>query len=86
MTPCEGAPGESILIENSGYSGLRPLLEAQFESFFPFLQKQDLHLRHRDEVRSATVRSRTLLTLPPRCFTVDFNEDFAKITALKTGH
>jgi hypothetical protein len=85
MTPCRGVPGESVLLENDGHTRLRPLLEAQFESFFPFLRKQELHLRHHETVRDLASRSRTFLTLPPRCFTVDFNEDFVRITALKTG-
>ena len=86
MTPCRGLPAETLLLENRGYSGLRPLLEEQFDNFFPLLQRLGLHLRHREELRSFTSHDRTRLTLPPRCFTVDFNEDFVRITALKTGH
>lgn len=85
MTPCGGTAEHYIQLDTGGRTDLSTILEEEFDAFFPLLQRVGLHLRHREHVRDHSSRSRTTLTLPPHCFTVDFNDDFVNIAALKTG-
>ena len=83
MTPCSGTTAESIELERNPGQSFESVIRDHQNAFFQFAQKQALHVMHFGENRENRHRSRTVVTLPPRCFTVDFNEDFVKITALK---
>ena len=83
MTPCSGLPDETLLLENDGEDSLRIILESHYDDFFAFAQRSGLHVTHLGSTVGHSNRSRTVVTLPPRCFTVDFNEDFVKISVLK---
>ena len=83
MQPCDGMPVAHLLLESEGSSELHKILQGNYEAFLPFIQKEGLHIRHHEETVNSISRSRSVLTMPPRCFTVDFNDDLVKITALK---
>ena len=83
MQPCDGMPVAHLLLESEGSSELHKILQGNYEEFLPFIQKEGLHIRHHGKTVNSISRSRSVLTMPPRCFTVDFNDDLVKITALK---
>ncbi len=83
MQPCVGLTGHSILLPVEDDTSLYSTIMDNYDDFFRFIEKEGLHVRHHENVHNAVSRSQTLLSLPPRCFTVDFNEDFVKISALK---
>ncbi len=83
MTPCGGTEGESVFLERSEGADLSGVIASEFDAFFALIRKQGLHVRHYGNSHDGAIRDRTLLTLPPRCFTVDFNEDFVRISTLK---
>ena len=83
MTPCTGTPADALLLESDDETDLRTILENHYDDFFAFAQETGLHVTHEGITQRQSNRSRTVITLPPRCFTVDFNEDFVKISALK---
>jgi hypothetical protein len=83
MRPCSGTQQPPIYLEADNQKSLQHIIDNQYDLFFDYIGHQGLHVRHFSENRNQINRSRTVITLPPRCFTVDFNEDFVKISALK---
>ena len=83
MTPCGGTKAESVLLDRPEGADLSEVIASEFDAFFALIREQGLHVRHYGNARDGAIRDRILLTLPPRCFTVDFNEDFVRISTLK---
>lgn len=83
MSPCAGTAADTLELERASEQSLDSVIREHHDAFFGFAQRHALHVRHFGENRENRHHSRTVVTLPPRCFTVDFNEDFVKITALK---
>jgi hypothetical protein len=82
MTPCEGTPGESLELESDRPKALYHTITGHYDAFFSFIDRQGLHLRHYGTLINQQAVDHTILTLQPRCFTVDFNEDSVRITPL----
>lgn len=86
MTPCPGTPSETLFLntpEPIQPTDLKSVIEEHRDLFFGFVETQGVHIRNFGEHGGAMPADRIVLTLPLRCFTVDFNEDFVKISALK---
>lgn len=86
MQKCRGIPASSVFLDANGSTNLHQILSNQYETFFSLMQQETLHIEHHENNINTANLSHTVFTMPPQCFTVDINEDFAKITALKEGH
>jgi len=86
MQKCRGIPASPVLLDANGSTNLHQIVSNQFEEFFSLMQRQTLHINHHEKNINTANVSHTVFTMPPQCFTVDINEDFAKISALKEGH
>jgi len=83
MHKCSGTPKESILFASSGDETLKAIIAKNEEEFIEFIHKIGLTLTHNEEHTTHKNLSTTILTLRTRCFKVDFNDTFVKISALK---
>lgn len=86
MQKCRGIPASSVLLDTNGSTNLHKILSDQFEEFFSLMQQEALHINHHEKNINTANAGHTVFTMPPQCFTVDINEDFARISALKEGH
>lgn len=83
MQKCNGSVLDSIIFENSYDEDLKTILKNHNEEFITFIHKLGLNVEHRENTKSFRNHSTTILTLKTRCFKVDFNDTFVKISALK---
>jgi len=83
MRPCRGTPTRSITLSVNDDAKIVDILKNNFEEFFDFIAKESLHVRDFSKTSAAINTSTTTLTLPIRCFKVDFKGNLAKITAIK---
>lgn len=82
MQPCSGDPGSELLLDAERSTDLKQIIYDNFDAFFGLIRNEKLHVIHRETTVNGMNRSRTVMTLPPHCFTVDFNQGLAKISAL----
>ena len=84
MKKCEGKPYYNTLILDPKKSeNLKEILLANQEEFIAFLYKIGLSVMHHEETHNGVNDSSTILTLPSKCFKVDFNDNSVKIAPLK---
>lgn len=83
MQRCQGSPGAFVLLETAGEADLDNIIQHDFDLFFTLMQQTALHVDHDEHSIDSIGKSQTVLSMPPQCFTVDINQDLAKITALK---
>lgn len=83
MKKCSGDPGPSVFLNNDGKRDLKAIIDQDFDQFFSLMQRTALHIDHRSKSTDAIERSRTVLSMPPQCFTVDINKELVKMTSLK---
>jgi len=83
MQPCHGSPGDAFTFYADDDAPLEALLTRHNDAFLEYLQSLPLHLVHHEKVTDHQSRSQTVLRLPPRCFTVDFNDGLVKIAPLQ---
>ncbi|MEA3373139.1 MAG: hypothetical protein U9Q62_05535 [Campylobacterota bacterium] len=82
MQKCSGTPRHSILLDTQDSANLHQILLRGFDDFFALMQKEKLHIRHSEKTINGVNSAQTVVTLPPHCFTVDFNQGLVKISAL----
>ena len=82
MRKCCGRPTNTLLLKNYN-NNVKEIISKNSKEFINFLHKVGIEVKHRDETINAIYTGTTILTFRTTCFKVDFNEDFAKITALK---
>jgi hypothetical protein len=83
MKPCKGEPHKSIELLSKDSTKFEDIVENNSEEFTEFIEKLGLHVKHFEKTVNAQNSSKTVLTLPTTCFKVDFNDNFARISALK---
>ncbi len=84
MTPCLGKKQESLfLIRHSTTQTLQVLLNSHEDEFIEFVTQQTLSLQSRQNTSNYGHDSRDSVTLPTRCYSVDFNDDSVTISLLK---
>jgi hypothetical protein len=83
MQKCDGYPSRSILLDTKDSDHLKTIILENFDEFFELIQQEDLHVRHQGFTAGSMNRAKTVVTLPARCFTVDFNQGLVKISTLK---
>ena len=83
MKKCSGKPQKELILENTTNDDFTKLIKNNKEIFYDYIQQLGLHVEHKEETINMQNRSTTILTLKTTCFKVDFNDNFAKIAALK---
>jgi len=83
MKKCSGKPQKELILENTTNGDFTKLIKNNKEIFYDYIQQLGLHVEHKEETINMQNRSTTILTLKTTCFKVDFNDNFAKIAALK---
>ena len=83
MQKCKGVPINTLTLESSKSKNLKKIIVQNSEKFIDFIQKLGLNVQHYENNINFQNTSTTILTLKTTCFKVDFNDNFAKITALK---
>ncbi len=83
MKKCMGRPYDTLLLESQKSEILKEILLANQDKFIEFLYKIGLSVKHYEETLNGKNDSSTILTLPSKCFKVDFNDNFVKIAPLK---
>ncbi len=85
MQKCHGHPTSFITLENYD-NNLKTTISKNSEKFIDFVHNLGMEVNHKDKTLNNVYTGTTILTLRTTCFKVDFNENFAKITALKQGY
>ena len=83
MKHCSGKPQNFIELSSQGDDELKDVIKNNSFEFMDFIHKIGLDVEHKETTLNAQNSSTTILTLKTTCFKVDFNDNFAKITALK---
>ena len=83
MQECKGVGTNSLILESSHYSNIQKVILLHENDFINYIQKIGLNVEHYSNTKNFQNSSTTILTLKTTCFKVDFNDNFAKITALK---
>ncbi|MEN4053998.1 MULTISPECIES: hypothetical protein [Sulfurimonas] len=83
MKKCTGKPYDTLILDPQKSENLKEILLANQDEFIEFLYKIGLSVKHREETLNGVNDSSTILTLPSKCFKVDFNDNSVKIAPLK---
>ncbi len=83
MQKCEGTPQKSLILQRSNTKDIQKIIYHNMENFITYIHKLGMDVEHKEKTSNYQNSSVTILTLHTRCFKVDFNDNFAKITALK---
>ncbi len=83
MQKCTGEKQEELILENTTDGNFVKLIHENKDEFYAYIHKLGLHVEHNEETINMQNKSTTILTLKTTCFKVDFNDNFAKISALK---
>ena len=83
MKPCEDIESDSIVLPTNGSKSLNQIIKNNSFEFTNFIHTLGIDVKHKETTINAQNSSTTILTLKTRCFKVDFNDNFARITALK---
>jgi len=83
MKKCSGTPQKELILENTTDGNFVKLINQNKERFYEYIRKIGLHVEHSEKTKNMQNSFTTILTLKTTCFKVDFNDNFAKIAALK---
>lgn len=83
MTPCLGEKKESLSLARSPSQTLQSLLNMHEDEFIEFATQQSINLQSRQTFSTHAQTSTDTITLPTRCYVVDFNDDLVTISLLK---
>jgi hypothetical protein len=83
MKKCSGEPYNPLILDTNKKESLRQILSAHKEEFIDYIHTLGLHVEHTENLINSQSKSTIILTLRTRCFKVDFNDNFAKISPLK---
>ena len=83
MSKCKGSPYNPLILENNGSHDLKSIIYKNNEKFINYIHKLGLNISHKESTTNYQNSSTTILTLKTKCFKVDFNDNFARISPLK---
>ena len=83
MQKCSGKPQKELILENTTDGDFTKLIHKNIEVFYEYIRTIGLHVEHNEKTQNMQNKFTTILTLKTTCFKVDFNDNFAKIAALK---
>lgn len=82
MKKCDGTPYKSISLLSKD-DDLKKTIKENSEEFLDFVHKLGINVNYSSKTLNSIHSSTSILTLKTTCFKVDFNDSFAKISALK---
>ncbi|MDD3060532.1 MAG: hypothetical protein PHW94_06295 [Sulfurimonas sp.] len=82
MQKCSGSAHDALLLESDGSDNLKQINSKNEDEFLSFIHTLGLDVKHSEINTNLQNSSTTILTLKTTCFKVDFNDNFARITAL----
>jgi len=82
MKSCQGTPQNYIELLTNDEDDLNVIIKNNADEFIDFIHKIGLSVEHKEKTSSAQNTSTTVMVLRTTCFKVDFNQNFAKISAL----
>jgi DNA-dependent RNA polymerase auxiliary subunit epsilon len=83
MTSCLGEKTETLYLPRDSNQTLHTLLKIHEDDFIEFASQQSINLQSRQNISNYTHNSTDSMTLPTRCYVVDFNDDSVTISLLK---
>jgi len=83
MQKCHGTPQKSLILTTNTTNNIQNIITQHKEKFITYIHKLGISVHHQEKNINYQNSSTTILTLHTSCFKVDFNDNFAKITALK---
>ncbi|MDQ1297934.1 MAG: hypothetical protein QG558_472 [Campylobacterota bacterium] len=83
MTPCLGEKKETLILPRKPSQTLQALLNSNEDEFIEFATQQTIKLQSRQNISNRAHNATDSITLPTRCYAVDFNDDSVTISLLK---
>jgi len=83
MTPCLGEKQETLFLSRQSNQTLQSLLSRHEDEFLEFASQQSINVKSRQNISNHGQSSSDSMTLPTRCYVVDFNDDSVTISLLK---
>jgi hypothetical protein len=83
MTPCQGEKGSALFLSHKPNASLQAILETNENEFIEFATQESVKLQSRQNISIHGHASTDSMTLPTRCYVVDFNDDSVTISLLK---
>lgn len=83
MTPCLGEKGNALFLLRQSNETLQAVLSRHEDEFIEFSTQQSVKLQSNQNITNYGHQSTESLTLPTRCYVVDFNDDSVTISSLK---
>ena len=83
MQKCKGTPQTSLILQKNHTKNIKKIIRNHMDDFITYIHKLSIDVEHKEKNSNYQNSSTTILTMHTRCFKVDFNDNFAKITALK---
>lgn len=83
MVPCTLGHGPSLSLQTDGSKNLKTIILKHFNRFSSYMRRLGIEVKSNESYSNNIGYSLTEVTLKPQCFTVDFNQNFVRITALR---
>ncbi len=84
MRPCTTLPqSENLILKRSLNEPLELLLKREQNAFLEFSASYELRIKSNDTFNSNLTETLNSMTLPTRCYAVEFNDDSVTITPTK---
>ena len=84
MQPCVSfQPSSAITLKRTSNESLQTLLQREQSLFLEFAASNELHIKSNDTFTLTNPQTLSSLTLPTRCYAVEFNDESVTITATK---
>ncbi|MBN2869527.1 MAG: hypothetical protein JXK04_01065 [Campylobacterales bacterium] len=83
MQPCPGSPDSELTLERTGSEPLKRVLEREKTAFLDFAMSEAMRIQSDLALLGSVPRTLDTLTLPTRCYAVEFNDRFVTISPLK---
>lgn len=81
MRPCIKAAGFATLtLIRKNDESLESLLQREQTAFLEFAALHDVHIKNNETVSLSSIQNINTLTLPSRCYAVEFNDELVTIT------
>jgi len=83
MQPCSSHRTSMFQLRRYKDESVKELLEREQSRFIEYAAGEELHIKNNDSITATSIRSLETLTLPTKCYAVEFNGDFVTITLLE---
>lgn len=83
MSPCGKPTGSSLTLKRLGGESLGETLKREELTFIEYATGFPVHLKSNDTLHTDAMKAVETLTVPTRCYAVEFNPDFVTISPIK---